>query len=404
VSRRRNAAPSADQWRVTASDAERWRELTARARPGARPAENNGSWYRISNAAGTDDEVAVIDLYDEIGYWGVSAADFVAELRAITAGRIEMHVNSPGGQIYDGLAIYTALLDHEAHITVKVDGIAASAASFIAQAGDRVVMAANAELMIHDGLGLCIGNAALHREMADLLDKASDNIASIYAARAGNGTVKAWRARMEAETWYSASEAVEAGLADEAVKTPKRTGDTSNRLDTSMFTYPGRADAPDPEIPEQALRRRAPEANGPAPSSVVNIHVAGSIRSESDLRQLVRNELAATAGVEAPVAAPAAVEPEEAALPVEPEPTAPEPDPEPLEPAAVTDADEPDEDTEPAPGEPAPAAAAPLDPEPAPEPTPPADPVPVDLWADLTQHLTAPDQDDVFTRLKEALL
>src|SRR5690606_8034659 len=103
---------------------------------------------------------------------------------------------------------------HQAHVTVIVDSLAASIASVIAMAGDRVVMAKNATMMIHDGHGLSIGNAADMREMADLLDKVSDNIASVYAERAG-GDVAEWRERMRAETWYSADEAVSAGLADE---------------------------------------------------------------------------------------------------------------------------------------------------------------------------------------------
>src|SRR5690606_38136643 len=118
--------------------------------------------------------------------------------------------------VFDGVAIYNALRDHPADVAVRVDGLAASAASFIAQAGDKVTMNRGSQLMIHDAWGLCIGPAADMRETAALLDRVSDTIAGLYAARAG-GTVEDWREAMLAESWYSAEEAVEANLADEVV-------------------------------------------------------------------------------------------------------------------------------------------------------------------------------------------
>src|SRR5690606_17127720 len=97
----------------------------------------------------------------------------------------------------------------------------ASIASVIAMAGDRVVMGRGAQMMIHDALGVTVGNAADHREMAELLDKTSDDIAGFYAEKAG-GPLSTWRELMRAETWFSAEEAVEAGLADEVL--PARNG------------------------------------------------------------------------------------------------------------------------------------------------------------------------------------
>lgn len=172
-------------------------------------------WYELRNAA----DRAVVDLYDEIGFMGVSASEFVKDLRAIKATNIELRVNSPGGSIMDGLAIYNALRDHPARVDTVVDGIAASAASWVILAGDSVTMNRFSQLMIHDGMGLTLGSAADHREAADLLDKLSNNIAAIYASRAG-GTAEQWRAAMTAETWYSADEAVQAGLADQVVSDP----------------------------------------------------------------------------------------------------------------------------------------------------------------------------------------
>lgn len=175
-------------------------------------------WYSIRNQAGQ--ERATVYLYGYIGesFWGdgTSAIDFARELDAITAPIIDLHINSDGGLVSEGLAIYNALRDHASRVEVKVDGLAASSASWIAQAGDLITMNRFSQMMIHDGLMITIGNADDHREAADLLDKMSGNIAAIYAARAG-GTPASWRAAMKAETWYSAEEAVAAGLADELV-------------------------------------------------------------------------------------------------------------------------------------------------------------------------------------------
>lgn len=177
------------------------------------------SWYRITNAV--DSNEAEVMLYDEIGgWWGRTADDLIAELRDITAPRMRVRINSPGGSVFEGIAIANALRAHPANVTVQIDSLAASIASVIAMAGDRIEMAPNSMLMIHDASGLCLGNASDMEEMAELLDLISDNIADAYAARAG-GTRDEWRARMQTETWYLPEDAVENGLADEAVQAPK---------------------------------------------------------------------------------------------------------------------------------------------------------------------------------------
>lgn len=224
------------------------------ARPVAQLREGKRDWYRITDRMQARDEdgggiFAEIYIYDEIGYWGITAANFVAELTAVTSDRITVHLNTPGGEVFDGLAIYGALKQHQANVTVHVDSLAASIGSVIAMAGDRIIMARNATMMIHDGHGLCAGNATDMRELADLLDKTSDNIASVYTDRAG-GTVKDWRKKMKAETWYNADEAVKAGLADEVAAVD---GSPSNSWDLSIFNYTGRDTAPDPEIPKPVL-------------------------------------------------------------------------------------------------------------------------------------------------------
>lgn len=171
-------------------------------------------WYNIAKPS--DSGPTLISIYDEIGLFGVAASAFLDDLSGIK-GDIELHLNSPGGDVFDGIAIYNQLrsAQQRGQVKVIVDGIAASAASFIAQAASpgQLEMAPHSQMMIHDGFGMVIGNSADLRETADLLDKASDNIAGIYADRTGK-PADYWRGKMQAETWLSDSEAVAEGLAD----------------------------------------------------------------------------------------------------------------------------------------------------------------------------------------------
>lgn len=239
------------------NDDERRLRIHAHARSGGE------AWYRITNAAGST--TAQIDIYDEIGGWfGTSAADFVGELRALpdTVDRIELHLNSPGGDVFEGLAILNALRQHPARVVVTVDGLAASAASFIAQAGAERVMARNSEMMIHDAQGFGVGNADLMRDLADRLDKVSDNIADVYASRAG-GSIAGWRAAMAAETWYSDAEAVDAGLADSVLPVDdEATVSNKQRFDFAVFNYAGRRDAPAPAMPSHEAQSHNPDQRG----------------------------------------------------------------------------------------------------------------------------------------------
>lgn len=209
------------------------------------------SWYRIENLVGTGTATEVW-LYDELGAWGISAAEFVRDLQGIR-GDIDLHISSPGGEVFEAIAIFNALRNHRGNVTIYIDGIAASAASFIAMAGDRIVAERTATLMIHDANGIAVGNAGDMRDMADLLEKCSANIASIYAERAG-GTADDWRKLMKAETWFTADEAKAAGLVDEVVAAAPARGKppvpvNSAGWDLSVFNYPGRAAAPTPALP-----------------------------------------------------------------------------------------------------------------------------------------------------------
>lgn len=218
----------------------------------------NGIRASVLEPTTTDGGTAVLRLYDPIdswgGDWGVSAREFAQSLEALPEDteQIELHLNSPGGEVWEAIAILNQLRNHRARVVAVVDGIAASAASFLAAGLDEVVMGRNATVMVHDAWSLAIGNAADMRDAADRLDKISDNIASIYAAKAG-GTTAEWREIMRDEPWYSAEEAVAAGLADRVSGAEKSPGesDAKARFDLTMFAHAGRSEAPAPKLPER---------------------------------------------------------------------------------------------------------------------------------------------------------
>jgi ATP-dependent Clp protease, protease subunit len=155
-----------------------------------------------------------IDIFDEIGMWGVTAKDFIGELRALKSPAITLSINSPGGSVFDGIAMYNALRNSGKKITCRVLGVAASAASFVAMAGDKIIMPENAYMMIHNPIGAIYGNAEDMRDLADTLDKIGESITNTYVARTGK-SVEDVKALLAAETWLTAAEAVEMGFADE---------------------------------------------------------------------------------------------------------------------------------------------------------------------------------------------
>ncbi len=221
----------------------------------------NRPWYRIENAAKTGERTrAKVVIFDAIGGWfGVRASEFVKEINALDVDDIEVRLNSPGGAAFDGIAIMNALRAHPANIEIHVDGLAASAASVIAMGGDQVIMHRGATLMIHDASVIAWGPAATLRKATESVDKLSNTIAGIYAAKAG-GDAADWRALMVDESWYTAQEAVDAGLADSAEDTPVEAEDDAeptNRFDLSIFRYPGRDQAPAPLRRDDIAQARA---------------------------------------------------------------------------------------------------------------------------------------------------
>ena len=283
-------------------------------------------------------------IYDEISYWGICATDVAAALSTVS-GDLTVRINSPGGDVFDGVAIYNLLADYPGQVHVVVDGLAASAASFIAQAGDTVTMNRASQLMIHDGSGLCQGNEADMKAFGALLGMVSGTISAIYAARAG-GTPEEWRAAMLADsglgTWYTAEAAVEAGLADGLVPLATRDSEpapepAAHASADALFPY-GTDDARgrwhlaalNPETGGTAAVPVAAE-DGPAPTTI-NVSVAGSIRSDKELVEIIAAEVRKSKDI-APIAAPVAVAVEPATLPAEPvadedpSPGTPEPEP-----------------------------------------------------------------------------
>ena len=168
---------------------------------------------RLRIAAAADESETEILLYDEIGFFGVTAKEFALELQAITAKTIHLRINSPGGDVFDGVAIHNAVRAHPARVIVHVDGLAASIASVIALAGDEVRMATNAFFMIHNPWGFTVGDSDAHRHTAGLLDKVADMIVDTYRAKTDEARrqIEEW---MRAETWFTAAEAETAGFVD----------------------------------------------------------------------------------------------------------------------------------------------------------------------------------------------
>lgn len=213
------------------AELERLLQMTASRTPATPRASRD--WFRIENASR---DVTDVYIYDAIGGGlfgeGVTARDFVPALAKITSPQITLHLNSPGGEVFDGVAIYNALRSHPAKVIARVEGIAASAASFIAMAGDQILMAPHSSMMIHEVRGIVFGTADQMRSEADLMEKVTSTIANIYQERAG-GSVREWLNAMHDTTWYEDQEAVDAGLAD-AVDGPAA---PQNHFDLSHYAH-----------------------------------------------------------------------------------------------------------------------------------------------------------------------
>ncbi|PRQ10625.1 hypothetical protein C1Y63_10550 [Corynebacterium sp. 13CS0277] len=207
-----------------------------------------------------DKNPGVVDLrvFGEIGGYDCDADEIYYDLEELgDIERINLHLNSPGGDVYAGLTFMSWLQKHPARVVGYVEGMAASAASVIAVgACDELVMRPHADLMIHDAWTWVDGNAEQLGRAVERLEKISGTLAEIYAAKAG-GTPEFWRERMREETWYSADEAVAAGLADRvedaragAPAVVERVAADARRVVRDRYKYSGRAAAPAPKLLE----------------------------------------------------------------------------------------------------------------------------------------------------------
>lgn len=172
--------------------------------------------FAFSNVQAADNKPAVLSIYDEIGFWGVQAKDFIKELGSVEAKSLTVEINSPGGDVFAALAMYNALRASGKEIVTKVMGVAASAASLIFMSGDKRVMPKNTHLMIHNPWSFAMGNADELREQADALDKIGSSLTATYAARSGVAEDKLSE-MLSKDTWISADEALADGFATEVV-------------------------------------------------------------------------------------------------------------------------------------------------------------------------------------------
>jgi len=199
-------------------------------------------WYEIKAAVKAEGEAAAADvyIYGNIGdRWnedGVIASDLVRDLAALDVGTINLRINSYGGSVPDGLAIYNALRRHKAAVAVHVDGVAISCASYIAMAGDTITMAKNAQMMIHAPWTFAYGNSAELREQADVLDRYAKAMASAYADKSGKSMEDALAILTDGKDhWFLADEAVAEGFADQVGEEIEVAASLASSFDLSRF-------------------------------------------------------------------------------------------------------------------------------------------------------------------------
>jgi ATP-dependent protease ClpP protease subunit len=245
-----------------------------------------------SGDGGTERKTADVYIFDAIGGWsGTTATSFVRDVAALDVDHIDLHLNSPGGNAMDGVAIANVLRQHRADVTVWVDGMAASAASVIAMAGDEVVMGIGSQLMIHDASGYAFGPASEMRKAAEMLDSTSNAYASAYAAKAGGprpSGAPSWSRRPGTparrpwpRSWPTGSPPTDdngRASGEQVVpgsSTPSfwdmwdslASADRHTETVRALFAYAGRAEAPAPRMPNRpAPKTPAASAGGSTPT------------------------------------------------------------------------------------------------------------------------------------------
>lgn len=206
--------------------------------------------------AETSEDTATIYVYDVIDpYWGVSAADLAKTLAGITAPNITLRINSPGGDVFEARAMMAQLVGHSATITAKIDGLAASAATFLAMAASSIEIAEGGFYMIHKGWTWMMGNADDFRDASALLDKVDGSIIETYAGKTGKSAeeIAAW---MKAETWFSAQEAVDAGFCDAIMPTTAAAKANARAFNLAVYDKAPKALIEQHPEPDETVRTR----------------------------------------------------------------------------------------------------------------------------------------------------
>lgn len=244
------------------------------------------TWYEMKAAAGA----AEIWIYEEIGMWGVNAQQFAADLKALQGiNDITVHINSPGGSVFDGTAIYNLLKNHPAQVTMEIDGLAASMASVIAMAGDLIIMPENALMMIHNPMMGAGGDAAELRKNADLLDKVKSAIVSAYVNRTGLPEQQI-SDMMDAETWMTGAEAMDLGFADETTA-PVPVAAHAVGFDLAGFhNVPESLSAVAGKPRSKPKETPMPNPNNPATDPAVEIENAKKQAAEDARKQAIKDE------------------------------------------------------------------------------------------------------------------
>lgn len=233
---------------------------------------DNKDAKRSFSVTAKDGGATRIDLFDVIDdYYGVSATAFVSALNSIKEGDISLHINSPGGDVFAARAMVAAIAAHPSNITAYIDGLAASAASYVAMACDKVVMQAGSMMMVHCASSIIWGNAADMIVMADLLEKIDGTIAADYSRRTGKPEEE-MLALMQAETWMTGAEALAAGFADQVVENEKGKGAPENNWSLAAYANaPASATSPNEDSEQEAkpapvsTPEPVPESEPPAP-------------------------------------------------------------------------------------------------------------------------------------------
>ena len=213
--------------------------------------EAPGKKFEIKN----EGDETTIYLYDVIDNWyGIDSENFIKTLNDISSSVIHLRINSPGGDVFDARAINTALKQHKAKVVAHIDGLAASAATYVALGADEVHIAEGAFFMIHKGWTIALGNADDFKKTASLLDKVDDSIAGDYQAKTGIERSELI-SMMADETWMTATEALEKGFVDTVFDGDK----VENSFDLSVYDHAPKHEVEDPAPePKPAFNARTP--------------------------------------------------------------------------------------------------------------------------------------------------